>query len=71
MIPVEIVVTFVIAYLVFRGIFAHVKLGEATAKIATLEAENVELRETVLRLNATEPLRGPGRTAGNASTRKA
>jgi len=49
MIPVEIVVTFVIVYLAFRGVYAHVKLKAALARIAELEQEKAELADALIR----------------------
>jgi predicted cation transporter len=59
MIPVEIVVTFIIAYLVARGIYAHVKLRAARARITELEHANADLTDALLRAADKPPL-GPG-----------
>jgi predicted cation transporter len=56
MIPVEIVVTFVIVYLAFRGVYAHVKLRAAEARIAQLEQEKADLAEAILRAADKPPL---------------
>jgi hypothetical protein len=59
MIPVEIVVTFVIVYLAFRGVYAHIKLRAAQARITELEHANADLTDALLRV-ADQPPLGPG-----------
>jgi hypothetical protein len=59
MIPVEIVVTFIILYLGFRGVYAHVKLRAARARITELERANADLTDALLR-TADKPPLGPG-----------
>jgi cell division protein FtsB len=56
MIPVEIVVTFVIGYLAFRGVAAHLQLRAARARIAELEQANADLTDAVLRSADNPPL---------------
>lgn len=59
MIPAEIVVTFVIIYLAFRGIHAHIRLKAAQARITELERANADLTDALLR-SADKPPLGPG-----------
>ena len=59
MIPVEIVVTFIIGYLAFRGFYAHIKLRAARARIIELEQANADLTDALLRSTDKPPLR-PG-----------
>ena len=63
MIPVEIVVTFVIGWLIYKGVSATFKLRAARSRIAVVEEENIELRETVIRLGGDQPKAGPGWTS--------
>jgi hypothetical protein len=59
MIPVEIVVTFIIGYLVVRGIYAQLRLRAAQARITMLEQEKADLTDALLRADDKPPL-GPG-----------
>ena len=56
MIPTEIVVTFVIVYLAYRGVYAHVKLKAAEARIKVLEEEKADLADAILRAADKPPL---------------
>jgi cell division protein FtsB len=42
-IPVEIVVSFVIGYLLVRGLYAHAKLSASRKQVIELEEKNTEL----------------------------
>ena len=59
MIPVEIVVIFIIGYLAVRGVYAHIRLRAAQARITELEHANADLTDALLRAADKPPL-GPG-----------